>query len=190
MNKILKISAISIFLVLMSISSLKAAVDYIYLFDSKNPSIEDWKNEFYDSFSSNAGIELKQYSEGSIAVIEGTSKKESFGCVYMEVEVNLDKYPVLEIDVDSVSKYWYIIIISDQLKGKEEDAQGNKFIRVQPDVNRKGKSTYNLKSITGLTGTQSFILKVGVATGDVYVPVKEQTMSFNYLRLKGKKKRN
>lgn len=164
-----------------------AIPDYIFLFDKSNPDLKNWRDKFEDDASTNAKMYLEDSPEGKVAVIEGLSDKESFGCVYQDLTVDLDKYPVMEIDVNSVSKRWYIIIQSDKLQGKEADYDGNQFLRVQVDTDRTGQHKYNLKNLTGLSGEQSFRLKLGVATGEVYVPAEGIKMVFRSLKLVGTK---
>lgn len=164
-----------------------ALPDYIYVFDYRNPDIKSWNDKFEDDASTNARIYLEDYPEGKIAIIEGISDKESFGCVYQDLTVDLDKYPVMEIDVTSVSKKWYIILQSGKLQEKETDFDGNQFVRVQFDTDRTGQHKFDLKTITGLSGEQTFRLKLGIATGDVYVPAEGVKMLFRTLRLVGTK---
>lgn len=161
--------------------------DYIYLFDYRNPDVKSWNDKFEDGASTSAKIYMEDYPDGKIAVIEGISDKESFGCVYQDLTINLDKYPTLEIDVTSVTKNWYIIVQSDKLQGKETDYDGNQFVRIQVDTDRTGQHRYNFKELTGLSGEQAFRLKVGVATGDVYIPTEGVKMLFRTFRFVGTK---
>ncbi|MDP3787350.1 MAG: hypothetical protein Q8R05_07410 [Candidatus Omnitrophota bacterium] len=172
---------------LVSFATAAMMPDYIYLFDKNKPDLTNWRDKFEDNASSNVKIFLEDSPEGKVAVIEGLSDKESFGCVYQDVTVDVNKYPVLEIDVNSASKMWYIIIGCENLKDKEVDFDNNKFVRLQFDTDRVGKHTYNLKALTGLSGEQTFRLKVGVATGDVYIPAVGIKMVFRSLKLVGTK---
>jgi len=173
--------------VLISLAGAAVAPDYIYLFDYRNRYVKSWDDKFEDGASTNAKIGLENYPDGKIAVIEGTSDKESFGCVYQDLTINLDKCPTLEIDVNSVTKNWYIIVQSDKLQGKETDYDGNQFVRIQVDTDRTGQHRYNFKELTGLSGEQAFRLKVGVATGDVYIPTEGVKMLFRTFRFAGTK---
>jgi hypothetical protein len=172
---------------LASFATAAMMPDYIYLFDENKPDLTNWRDKFEDNASTNAKIFLENSPEGKVAVIEGLSDKESFGCVYQDVTVDVDKYPALEIDVNSVSKMWYIILVCENLKDKEVDFDNNNFVRLQFDTDRAGKHTYNLKALTGLTGEQSFRLKVGIATGDVYIPIERARAVFRSIRLVGTK---
>ncbi len=172
---------------LVSLATAAMVPDYVQLFDKSNPDLKNWRDKFEDDASTNAKMYLEDSPEGKLAVIEGLSDKESFGCVYQDLTVNLDKYPVMEVDVNSVSKKWYIILQSDKLQGKEADFDGNQFVRIQVDTDRTGQHKYNLKNLTGLSGEQSFRLKVGVATSEVYVPVEGAKMLFRTFRFVGTK---
>lgn len=172
---------------LVSFATAAIIPDYIYLFDKNKPDLTNWRDKFEDDALTNAKIFLEDSPGGKLAIIEGLSDKESFGCVYQDLTVDIDKYPVLEIDVNSASKMWYIILVCENLKDKEVDFDNNKFVRLQFDTDRAGKHTYNLKTLTGLSGKQTFRLKVGVATSDVYVPIVGAKMAFRSLKFVGTK---
>lgn len=176
-------------LALISLARAAEMPDYVYLFDAGKPDISNWQNLFYGDVPAGADIRIKAKPDGgSLAVIEGNSDKENFGCVYQYVSVDLDKYPFFEVDVSAVSKFWYIVILNENLEGKEEDSEGNKFVRVQPDIGKIGKFSYNLKNILDLSGDQTLCLKVGVASGERHISNRGHAVSFNYIRLAKEKK--
>ena len=150
------------------ISVIPAVAEYAYLFDGAKPDIAAWKDKFEDGTSTEAKISLGKPDVPpgmTMAKIEGTSTKQSFGSVYQDVTVNLDKYPYLEVNVDSLVGMWYIILLNEDLKNAEQEEGGSKYVRIQPDTLLLGKFRYDLKKITELSGLTTFRFKIGISTG-------------------------
>ncbi len=88
-------------------------------------------------------------------VIEAKLENQNWEGIHKNITLDLDEYPYLEIDVKSVSDYWFLVISSDKIK------QG--YIKIQPDTIRIGKIKYNIKKLLGLTGEVNFVLQIGIS---------------------------
>lgn len=158
----------------IAVSSCACAADkaptaeYVYIFDGTKPDTSAWKDGFDDGSSTEARMYLGKPNIPpgmTMAKIEGISVKQSFGSVYQDVTVNLDKYPYLEVNVDSLVGMWYIILLNEDLKNAEQEESGSKYVRVQPDTLMLGKFRYDLKKTTGLSGLTTLRFKIGISTG-------------------------
>jgi len=161
------------------------AAEYVYLFDGTKPDTSAWKDRFEDGSSTEARIYLGKPNIPpgmTMAKIEGLSMKQSFGGIYQDVTVNLDKYPYLEVNVDSLVGMWYIILLNEDLKNAEQEESGSKYVRVQPDTLTLGKFRYDLKKITGLSGLNTFRVKIGISTGVSESFNRGKYVVFKYIR--------
>ncbi|MBU0479266.1 hypothetical protein KKC91_11965 [bacterium] len=141
----------------------------IILCDNTHPDINGWVKEWPDGRSTGATI----CSTGEIITIQGILDSQSYGCVYKDITLDLDRFPYLEIDVISASHHWYLILISPNVEGG--------FVKIQPDTKITGKSIYDLRDISGLSGLQAFQLQVGVGTSEQKPNINGETMSFHSL---------
>lgn len=159
--------------------------NFVYLFDGTKPDLTEWKDAYDDGTPTDAKIVLgqKDVPPGiTMAKIIGTSEKLPFGSVHYDVNIDLDKYPFLEVAVESVDNMWYIIILNEDLKYFEEEEGGGKFIRIQTDTSKTGDFKYDIKKLTGLSGVVTFRLKVGVTTGMSESYNKDKSVSIKFIR--------
>lgn len=136
-------------------------------------NLAGWEDSYEDGTSTGATI----YFTDGLALVEGTSADQNFGAVYREIELDMDRYPVLEISVEEVSEGWYLAIHSPNLEEgyrKLESFNGN-----------TGIFEYDLKRILELEGRQKMRLSVGVAVerGGIKKNIN-QYMKFRVIRFK------
>ena len=150
-------------------SSPAQTAQYVYLYDGTKPDLASWKDKYDDNSPTEARISLDKPNVPpgfTRAKVEGISTTQSFGNVYQDVTLDINKYPFLEVDVDSANGMWYIIVMNEDLKHFEQESDGgSKFFRVQADNLMLGKFRYNIKEMTGLSGLVTLRFKIGVATG-------------------------
>ena len=143
----------------------------IPLFDPAHPDVSEWQSSWGEV---PAGAEAKV--EGKKMVVAGTLTNQSYGCIYRPIDIDIDKTPYMEIDVESVSHHWYLILKGDQLP------QG--YVKIQNDTDQTGVILYDLRLVTGLTGKQSFKeLQLGISTEEGASGNKGQTLVVKSLKL-------
>lgn len=145
---------ISVFL----FAQIANAQDSIDVLNIENENISAWY-EGWEGQPPEARIRI----EGATATIEGASPDKTFGSVHKNVSINVDEYPVLEIEVESINYYWYLIISGSQFHFDPAVPNlGEGYVLLQEATNRTGKLTYNIKKIAKLSGKQNFDLQLGV----------------------------
>ena len=120
-------------------------------------------------------LEVNFYQREGLGIVRGKLYDKNWGAVHRNVTVDLDRFPVLEINVLSSSKNWFLILASPSMKSKyarlaESKAPGN----YQFDVQRK----------TELSGVQTFDLQIGVSAPE-NPSARGEWMAFDELRFKG-----
>ncbi|OGR86825.1 MAG: hypothetical protein A3A86_06860 [Elusimicrobia bacterium RIFCSPLOWO2_01_FULL_60_11] len=130
------------------------AAKSILIFDPAHASVSEWKSSWGELPS---GASAR--TENKKLVVTGNLANQSYGCVYRPLDIDLDKTPLMEIEVESASHHWYLVFRGDQLP--------NGYIKVQPDTDQTGRVQYDLRLALGLTGKQSFSeVQLGVSTED------------------------
>lgn len=141
------------------------------LFIPANASGGGWTDKWGD-IPSGAAVQVA----GDKMKVTGTLTNQSYGCVYRALEIDLDKTPFLEINVESVSHHWYLILRGSQLP--------NGWVKVQADTDQTGTFLYDLRLTTGLTGRQTFgEFQIGVSTEGSASGNKGQSLVLNSLRI-------
>ncbi len=139
------------------------------IYNSAHPSAAGWMDA-WGSIPSGAAARLDEHR----LVITGTLENQSYGCVYQPIDLDLDKTPFLEIDVEAASHHWYLLLKGDPLP--------NGWVKIQPDVDQTGPFQYDLRLALGLTGKQHFSeLQLGVSTEGGAGGNKGQTLVINRL---------
>lgn len=143
----------------------------ILIFDPSRPSVSDWKSS-WGSIPSGAAAKV----DGGKMLVTGNLASQSYGCVYRELEVDLDKTPYLEMEVESASHHWYILLKGEQLP--------NGYIKVQPDSDQVGLMQFDLRLAVGLSGKQTFSeVQLGVSTEESASGNKGQTLLIRKIQL-------
>ncbi len=96
--------------------------------------------------------------QGNASVIEGTAGNRSYGSVYQNLAIDMDRAPYVTVDVQSANGFWYIIVKNSRIPSG--------FVRVQPDTNLTGRQIYDLKTITGLSGRETIQMEIGISSGN------------------------
>lgn len=133
-----------------SLKKKKAVKYFDFLSDELYANIGDW----YPGWGEGAErVTIKKEKDG--VLIEGKEKNQTWEALHRNITLDIDKYPLLEVEVKSVTDQWFLIISSDKIK--------KGYIKIQEDTNKVGKFTYNLKKILGLTGQNDIVLQIGVS---------------------------
>ena len=153
----MRIPLLGIFLSLLCggwVSSAELAVEKsIPLFDPATPSASGWMGTSGSNVSTGAQAKI----EGKKMVVTGSLPNQSYGNIYRSLEVDLDETPYMELDAESATHNWYLILKGDQLPSG--------FVRIQPDTTQIGVMRYDLRLVTGLSGKQSFKeIQLGIST--------------------------
>lgn len=148
--------------------------------NTEDQNISTWYEGWADE-----PIEATIQIEAGKAVIEGKSQNRAFGSIHKTITVDLNEYPVLEIEVESVKFYWYLIVSGEQFKfDPANPALRDGYVLVQEAANKTGKYKYNIKEISGLSGEQKFDLQVGVGkhVGGSNIGCKVVVKSLKFIR--------
>ena len=133
------------------------------------PTIEDfndiseWTNN-YNSYMSAVG--------GSAVIRYSNITSSTYGFVEKEVTYDVDKYPILTITVDEVygNAQWALKV---NRTGTD--------IQLQGDTSNVGEISYNLKEITGWSGTQTFKMRLYIMDKDIKVSdISVETIGENF----------
>lgn len=145
------------------------AREVLSIYNSGHPAATGWMDAWGDI---PAGASARV--DANRLVVTGTLENQSYGCVHQPVDIDLDKTPFLEIDVESVSHHWYLLLKGDRLP--------NGWVKIQPDVDQTGAFQYDLRLALGLTGKQHFDeMQLGVSTEGGAGGNKGQTLVINRL---------
>jgi len=138
----------------------KVKEDYIDLYSiPDNEDISGWINE-------SAKISVIN----TFAHILGQSNDERGG-IEKSITVDLDQYPILKIQIESVSVKWAIVLKGGSIPGGELEIVNSGTI---------GNFEYNVKTLTGLSGEQTFTLVIQVYNpGDYNIG---ETVDFSNLK--------
>lgn len=143
----------------------------ILIFDPSRPSVSDWKTS-WGSLPSGAAVKV----DGGKMLITGNLASQSYGCVYRSLEVDIDKTPYLEMEVESASHHWYLLLKGEQLP--------NGYVKVQPDTDQMGLMQFDLRLAAGLSGKQVFSeVQLGVSTEESASGNKGQTLLIRKIQL-------
>lgn len=147
-----------VLLAVFLIPKMASAQDSIDILNTESENISAWYEGWEDQ-----PPEAKIKVDGTTATIEGASLDKTFGSVHKNVTIDLDEYPVLEIEVTSVNYYWYLVVSGSQFNFDPAAPNvGDGYALLQEATNRVGTLKYNIKKITGLSGEQNFDLQLGV----------------------------
>lgn len=92
---------------------------------------------------------------GRTMIVRGTNDADMWGRVWRRIVLDMDREPVLEMNVTRVSREGYVL-----LSGNPSLPGG--FVRLRPTITAPGRHRINLADQTGLKGVQAFQLEVGV----------------------------
>ena len=107
--------------------------------------------------------------------IQGTHDKLNYGGILKSVTMDLDKAPILVLEIEKPSAGWYVILSNPQLE------KGKKHLQI--DTTKEGLIELDVAKITGLTGTQECTLNLGVVRIGSPDPVKGVSMVCKGLRM-------
>ncbi len=141
------------------VNHVEAKVKAHVLFDAKHKSLERWRVAWPDDTPTGAKIKL---FENQARVI-GTSTSLFYGMVYQNIEWDLDKYPILEIEVTACNAAWYLVIQNPNI---EDGFSKNDYIKPEKGTKAVGKRAYNIRKATGLNGVRRIRLELGIATSE------------------------
>lgn len=127
---------------------MASAADLVLL-DGTKESGQKWLDRFPGGVS--AGATLAR--DGGGWILSGTNTKDMWGRVYQELELDLTRYPDLQVTVTSVTRQGYVLVNSGGIQGG--------FMRVA-DIDKAGMIRVALSAKTGLIGKQKIQLEIGV----------------------------
>ncbi len=140
-------------------------------------------------FSAGQGLEFKdRWDDGGATgatfsidgsgrlVILGTSRTQTYGCVYTDLSIDLSEFGALELDVEGSSKGGFVLLQSSVFeKG---------FIPLNPSIIRPGLTRYDLRLQTGVpSGHLPVRLQVGVTTNTEEGIAEGETLAIRSIRL-------
>lgn len=136
-------------------------------------NLRGWQDHYPDGSSTGATI----YFEGKKGVIVGAYKNLNYGFVYRDIEIDLNKNPILELSINEVSQGWYLVIQSDELPWG--------LIKLERNNPETGIFRYDLKNILKLSGKQRLQVALGVVVEKIGVKSNiDQFLKFNYIKFK------
>ncbi len=142
------------------------------VFLAGQPDTIEFKDKWDDGRSTGAKVEVDGIGR---LLVTGINPEQSYGCVYTDLTVDLDKYGAIEIDVDGVSKGCYIL-----LEGASFE-QG--YVPLGPSITKPGTTWYDLRLQSGYTqGRLPVRLQLGVTTGNPAVNAAGETVLVSGLR--------
>lgn len=116
----------------------------------------EWMDNFdtIDGWSSNGAVITTTYNDEYVATVKHIDTISDFGHVGKSLLINLDENPYLYLRVYSLSgnAKWAL---------KVDDGSGD--INIQPDTKSTGVFGYDLKALTGWSGSKTFTLKLYIA---------------------------
>lgn len=140
------------------------------VFDPIQDGTGSWKNG-----KNNPNISFQNFK--GIATIRVNKSPNTWIALQKEVQVNLDQYPVLDINVLTASKRWYLILSGPQFE--------NGYIRLKETVN-PGAYSFDIAQMTGLSGIQKFAVKIGISNHNQQ-PLAQEQVSLDLLSFRIRK---
>lgn len=119
-------------------------------FDEEN--IDDWFTSSDPLNSSEVALSVINHTL-SLTGRNGKIGKNYEGSIYRNLQMDLDEYDELKITVDFSSKNFYVRISSSSFSGGDIELISS---------GTPGEYTFNIKTITGLSGNISFRLEIGI----------------------------
>jgi len=115
-------------------------------------SLSPWKTKWPDGKFTGASV----VNGPDMVTVTGTFSDQPFGSAYRIVTVNLDKTAYFKIAPSKVTVPWYLEASGGSLKSP---------VKIQPDTDSSDPKTYDLKTLLGLSGVQTFELHFGITSG-------------------------
>ncbi|MDD5067505.1 MAG: DUF6259 domain-containing protein [bacterium] len=138
-------------------------------------TLEGWDDTYEDGTLTGATI----FFEDRKGIIQGTSDQQNYGFVSRDVDVDLDKFPILEISVKEVTEGWYLVIFNKDLS--------DGYRKLENNNGHTGIFEYNLKEMLGLQGRQRCRIALGVVVERSGVSRNiNQYMKFDHIRFKSR----
>lgn len=107
-------------------------------------------------------------------VLKGKLENRNWGAARRKCAVDLNRYPVLEINVTDSSKSWYLILTASYLPGGYQ-----RLI----ETDKKGNFVFDIPKLTAQSGEKTFDLELGVSDPQGS-SIEEEWMSFDCLRFR------
>lgn len=121
-------------------------------------------------------VKMDLWSFEGVGTLRAKEANRSWGAVYRTMAVDLDQQPLLQINVLSAKGNWYLILAGEKIpKG---------YVRLT-ETGDTGLATFDVPALTGLKGSQTLVVKVGLSsqTGG---PLKSEEVSFDKLLFTGR----
>ena len=139
-------------------------IPFFKVFDPSKKEPADWHTE-------GKADEILFWSHDGIATLEVLKTDRSWGALFKTVSVNLDRHPLLQINVLSATKKWYLIIGNPGIP--------NGYIRLI-ETDQTGSFTFDVSKVSNLTGRHKLDVKIGISGPDEENLINEN-VSFNKL---------
>lgn len=123
-----------------------APIPFIKVYNSDSSDMSGWLSE-------NAKDKISLWSFEGVATIEAQQASRSWAAVYHPVSVDLSRQSVLQINVLSATKQWYLILVGPQFK--------KGFFRLI-ESKETGLFSFDIPKLTDLKDKQKFGIKIGV----------------------------
>jgi hypothetical protein len=139
-------------------------IPFMKVFDPTGRENSLWKAE-----NANTGIGFTTYQ--GITTLSGSDPTLSWCAMYRPIAVNLTQHPILQINVLSVSKQWYLILTGKQFEGG--------YLRLIESKDT-GLFSFDLYKLANLSGPQKFEVKLGISDPEGK-PLTKEKMIFDML---------
>ena len=143
------------------------------IFNSKTTDFNDWYTKWGDG-----PVEAVIINKNNKIIVMGQHKKQSFGAVHKSITMIIKDDSYLEIEVESVSDSWYLIISGKKIQ--------NGYVQIEKDAKKIGKFKYNLKNKLKISGKVTFDIQIGVSDTKEYKSCFNKTVVLKSLKLFGK----
>ncbi|MBU1078682.1 MAG: hypothetical protein KKH98_15390 [Spirochaetes bacterium] len=176
-NKDLYVKIKSMILTKASVKTkVKIDKNFSTYFPEIKKNLRGWDDKYPDGAPTGATIDFT----GDQGIVKGTAEKMNYGFVYREVDLDLDKYPVLEISIDKVSEGWYLVIHSKDLPSG--------YVKLERYNTEKGVYEFDLKKKLKMNGVRRFWVSLGVVVERNNIRKNiGQYVRFNYIKFKSRK---
>ncbi len=130
-------------------STSAASGSDLILLDRTEESGFNWQDRFGGGVPTGATMTYN----GREWVVRGTNRIDMWGRVYRQIEVDLDRYPELLINVHWLSRQAFVVIVCDKLE--------EQYKRLA-DITVPGIYRIDIPGKTGLSGRQKIRIEIGV----------------------------
>lgn len=147
-------------------SSVLSAGDlpFVKVFDPQADSLEVWQAE-----EKSPGIKFSL--NGGVGTFEVKKSERPWVSVMKNADVDLERYPILSINVLAATKKWYLIVSGPQFP--------RGFVRLV-ETSETGQFNFDLRKLSNIPGKQKMYVKLGISH-HTQGPLANERVSFDML---------